>query len=50
MKVLDGSLSEVRFEWPKEDDNEESGLEEISRTKLQTNQVCYINDSLGLHR
>jgi len=50
MKILDGSLSEVRFDWPKEEDNEETGLRELSRTMLRTNEVCYINDSLGLHR
>lgn len=50
MKVLEGSLSEVRFDWPKEEDNEETGLKELSRTLLRKNEVCYINDSLGLHR
>ncbi|CAH0761589.1 unnamed protein product [Diatraea saccharalis] len=35
--------------------NEEDGLdfeqmEEIGRTKLEVNDVCYINDALGLHR
>ncbi|KAK6644836.1 hypothetical protein RUM43_001109 [Polyplax serrata] len=55
MKVIDGTLSEVRFEFP----NEESGpsseavgneIKETGRTHLNTNEVCYINDSLGLHR
>jgi len=50
MKILDGSLSEVRFDWPQEGDNEETGLKELSRTLLRKNEVCYINDSLGLHR
>ncbi|CAL8109506.1 unnamed protein product [Orchesella dallaii] len=50
MKILDGSLSEVRFDWPQEGDNEEAGLKELSRTLLRKNEVCYINDSLGLHR
>ncbi|PSN36272.1 Cysteine dioxygenase type 1 [Blattella germanica] len=59
MKVMQGSLAEVRFEFPKdgqpdttmiEDENEDSGLKEIARTRLNLNEVCYINDSLGLHR
>nr|CAD7574515.1 unnamed protein product [Timema californicum] len=60
MKVLQGSLSEVRFSWPedspsKDDDNiQETGgtreLNEICRNSLRTNDVCYINDSLGIHR
>jgi len=47
MKILQGSLSEVRFAWPKDEDN---SLQEISRHTLQSNEICYINDSLGLHR
>nr|CAD7459880.1 unnamed protein product [Timema tahoe] len=53
MKVLQGSLSEVRFSWPedcpsKDDDNlQETGgtreLHEIGRNSLRTNDVCYIN-------
>nr|CAD7431893.1 unnamed protein product [Timema monikensis] len=60
MKVLQGSLSEVRFSWPedspsKDDDNlQKTGgtreLNEICRNSLRTNDVCYINDSLGIHR
>lgn len=61
MKVLQGTLSEVRFEYPKEhstsltdisdsEDEDNEGLKEISRTCLHHNDVCYINDTLGLHR
>lgn len=60
MKMLQGTLSEVRFSWPnpeqgkqqglEDDDGEEQPLEEISRTDLRLNDVCYINDSMGLHR
>ncbi|XP_046985409.1 cysteine dioxygenase type 1 [Schistocerca americana] len=57
MKVLQGTLSEVRFAWPEknieEGDeimDEDGGLKELSRTELGLNEVCYINDSLGLHR
>ncbi|XP_019866077.1 cysteine dioxygenase type 1 [Aethina tumida] len=47
MKMLQGSLEEIRFAWP-----EEKGqpLKEIGRTRMNLNDVCYINDSLGLHR
>ncbi|CAG9764437.1 unnamed protein product [Ceutorhynchus assimilis] len=47
MKMLQGSLEEIRFAWP---EKEESELGEIGRTRLNLNEVCYINDSLGLHR
>lgn len=40
MKMLQGSLEEVRFAWPKEGGTE---LEEIGRTPLKLNDVCYIN-------
>ncbi|KAL1140777.1 hypothetical protein AAG570_000707 [Ranatra chinensis] len=46
MKILQGSLQEVRFQWPV--DNQP--LRELSRTILPLDDVCYINDSLGLHR
>ncbi|XP_065337083.1 cysteine dioxygenase type 1 [Cloeon dipterum] len=57
MKMLQGTLSEVRFEWPtnpvqgseiKDEDIKE--MREIGRSSLYVNQVCYINDSMGLHR
>jgi len=47
MKMLQGNLMEIRFGWPK---NEGDKLEETGRTLLEENGVCYINDSLGLHR
>ncbi|KAE8738480.1 hypothetical protein FOCC_FOCC016040 [Frankliniella occidentalis] len=57
MKMLQGTLSEVRFSWPdsqldsrpdqqlQEEEADEEGrpLEEISRTDLRLNDVCYIN-------
>ncbi|XP_059481214.1 cysteine dioxygenase type 1 [Neocloeon triangulifer] len=57
MKMLQGTLCEVRFDWPtnqvqgaviKDEDIVE--MREVGRTDLCVNQVCYINDSLGLHR
>ncbi|XP_043680559.1 cysteine dioxygenase type 1 [Vespula pensylvanica] len=56
MKVLQGELCETRYEWPsvlenndttKESENE---LKELERNTLGLNEICYINDSLGLHR
>lgn len=48
MKMLDGELREIRFAWPEED--EEKEMKKISETVLKTNDVNYMNDSLGLHR
>lgn len=59
MKMLQGSLSEVRYAWPGNNDKTEHtgddfddplALKEIGRSQLDLNEVCYINDSLGLHR
>uniref|UniRef100_A0A1B6I783 Cysteine dioxygenase n=1 Tax=Homalodisca liturata TaxID=320908 RepID=A0A1B6I783_9HEMI len=50
MKMLQGELSEIRFDWPKEGMSEQTSMVEISRSTLHKNEVCYINDSLGLHR
>jgi len=47
MKMMQGELVEVRFAWP--EDGQEK-MKEIGRTRLPLNSVCYINDSLGLHR
>ena len=41
MKILEGSLSEVRFAWPAED--KEEGMRETSRNILKQNEVCYMN-------
>lgn len=60
MKMLAGQLTEVRFAWPEtctanDDENEEDDRQlqpmcEIGRTILETDGVCHINDSMGLHR
>lgn len=66
MKVLKGSLTEVKYSWPEEqpdsalisnlepkcvsvvnysneNDEFEKELEEISRSTMNSNDVCYIN-------
>ncbi|KAG0721900.1 Cysteine dioxygenase type 1 [Chionoecetes opilio] len=58
MKQLAGSLHEVRFEWPADGgdmsartEEEQSRLMvETDRSTMKVNDVCYINDTLGLHR
>jgi len=55
MKVLDGALEETRYSWPSggeaaEEGDDRTPLQETGRSRLPTNGVCYINDSLGLHR
>ncbi|XP_017783103.1 PREDICTED: cysteine dioxygenase type 1 [Nicrophorus vespilloides] len=47
MKMLQGELQEIRYEWPKQQGEE---LQEMGRTILKENSVCYINDEQGLHR
>jgi len=47
VKVLDGTLRETRFEWPKE---EGSAMKEIGCVDSQVNDVAYMSDALGLHR
>ncbi|XP_076308914.1 cysteine dioxygenase type 1-like [Tachypleus tridentatus] len=47
MKVLSGSLTEVRFNWPEEEGEE---MIPTGETQLKCDDVAYINDSLGLHR
>ncbi|XP_076766100.1 cysteine dioxygenase type 1 [Xylocopa sonorina] len=56
MKVLQGELCETRYAWParcknETDETEEpEELKELKRNTLGLNEICYINDSLGLHR
>ncbi|KAH7944865.1 hypothetical protein HPB49_008631 [Dermacentor silvarum] len=50
MKVLAGTLKEVRFDWPQTKDGVEAPMTKKGDTELQLNSVAYINDSLGLHR
>nr|XP_045612310.1 cysteine dioxygenase-like isoform X1 [Procambarus clarkii] len=52
MKMMSGSLQEVRFEWPQEaaEEQKEQEMVETDRNVLKINDVVYINDSLGLHR
>jgi len=58
MKILQGTLSEVRYSWPEEnnegtqknEDDEPEEMKVTSRTQLDLNGVCYMSDELGLHR
>ncbi|RWS30589.1 cysteine dioxygenase type 1-like protein [Leptotrombidium deliense] len=55
MKMLAGSLREIRYEWPQNDADtvDADGVHEmkvVGESVLHTDQVTYINDSLGLHR
>ncbi|XP_063217824.1 cysteine dioxygenase type 1 [Bacillus rossius redtenbacheri] len=47
MKVLQGSLRETRYAWPQEGSQDE--LRPTGCSALGLNEVCYINDSLGIH-
>ena len=53
MKILGGNLKETQFEWPR---NGQLGAEEMTpltekaRQVYSTNDVTYINDTIGLHR
>ncbi|XP_012234926.1 cysteine dioxygenase type 1 [Linepithema humile] len=52
MKILQGKLCETRYAWPTNFEAEENveELKELERNTLETNEICYINDSMGLHR
>ncbi|XP_006609569.1 cysteine dioxygenase type 1 [Apis laboriosa] len=52
MKILQGELCETRYAWPKSNNEmkESEELQELKRNTLGLNEICYINDSLGLHR
>ncbi|CAG2170195.1 unnamed protein product [Oppiella nova] len=49
MKMLSGSLHETRYEWP-DSTTDLNQMKAIDENQLKTNDVAYINDSIGLHR
>lgn len=50
VKVLDGTLREVRFFWPHEKQDEDGLMLEKDRYDAKRNSVSYMSDELGLHR
>ncbi|XP_015604627.1 cysteine dioxygenase type 1 [Cephus cinctus] len=55
MKVLQGELLETKYDWPRScrdsgDNEEPEELQETNKNAIGLNHVCYINDSIGLHR
>uniref|UniRef100_A0A0K0EB56 Cysteine dioxygenase n=1 Tax=Strongyloides stercoralis TaxID=6248 RepID=A0A0K0EB56_STRER len=49
VKVLEGELTEVKYEWPT-DECEETGMIEIGKDTYSINEVTYMCDKIGLHR
>ena len=52
MKILKGSLTETRFEWPTValNQNETRPLTVISEKEFSQAEVTYMSDQWGLHR
>uniref|UniRef100_A0A1I7YZ71 Cysteine dioxygenase n=1 Tax=Steinernema glaseri TaxID=37863 RepID=A0A1I7YZ71_9BILA len=49
VKILQGELTETRYNWPASED-EEAPLLECGSDTYHTNEVTYMSDQLGLHR
>lgn len=50
MKVLKGDLTETRYAFPQDDEEEEGPMKVISERTYKENAVTYMADELGLHR
>lgn len=53
MKILRGNLTETRYAFPEdkqEEEKEENPMRVISEKVYKENQVAYMADSLGVHR
>ncbi|KAF5096178.1 hypothetical protein D0Z03_001669 [Geotrichum reessii] len=55
MKILQGQLVETLYDWPEAADSEnqqkqENAMRVIKETTLNTGDVAYMSDTLGLHR
>lgn len=48
MKILHGSLTESRYEFPESDDKRP--MELVGERTLRKNEVAYMADELGLHK
>lgn len=48
MKILKGDLTETRYEFPREED-EDTPMEVISERVHKENAVAYMSDELGVH-
>lgn len=49
MKILKGNLTETRFDFPGEEE-QDSKMKVISKKVYPENKVAYMADELGLHR
>uniref|UniRef100_A0AC35U5F6 Cysteine dioxygenase n=1 Tax=Rhabditophanes sp. KR3021 TaxID=114890 RepID=A0AC35U5F6_9BILA len=49
VKVLDGEVTETKYDWP-EEENEDDELRQIEKDTFIKNEVTYMSDKLGLHR
>ncbi|PVH72765.1 cysteine dioxygenase type I [Cadophora sp. DSE1049] len=52
MKILQGELTETRYEFPKHDQEsrEEQSMDVIAETTYGDNHVAYMSDDLGVHK
>ncbi|KAF4960025.1 hypothetical protein FGADI_1299 [Fusarium gaditjirri] len=50
MKILKGNLTETRYAFPNEDEEEDKPMEIIGERTYKANSVAYMADDLGLHR
>lgn len=48
MKILRGSLTETRYEFPNSDQSQP--MEMIANQTYKENEVAYMSDDLGLHK
>lgn len=49
MKILRGDLTETRYAFP-ENNQEEEPMQVIAETVYKSGEVAYMSDDLGLHR
>eukprot|EP00095_Tigriopus_kingsejongensis_P012225 maker-scaffold528_size145933-snap-gene-0.31 protein:Tk12225 transcript:maker-scaffold528_size145933-snap-gene-0.31-mRNA-1 annotation:"cysteine dioxygenase type 1" len=50
VKIMDGTLRETRYHWPKEGHSDDGKMVEKSHADAKLNAVSYMSDELGLHR
>lgn len=50
MRVLEGEVKEIRYNWPEQSSKSDGSLEESSVTTLPSGNTLYMSDELGIHK
>jgi len=50
MRILEGRLKEIRYDWPEQNQQSDGSLVEIGTREVGAGDTLYISDEIGLHK